>query len=337
MRRLLELVPSRKKVRRLALDRGMHALAGMADLLPRAQQRRATFKLIEDVEYARVDGQALCLDVMQPHGPGPHPVLIYLHGGAFAIGSKRTHRAIAAAYAAQGYLVCNVDYRLAPRHPFPAALQDACAAWLWVADHAAQYGGDPQRMALAGESAGANLALAVTLACCTPRPEPYAAPLFARGLRPVAALLYCGFLQVSHPERYQRAGVSALSAGVARDAAVSYLGAAAAHPGTEHALADPLCVVEAMASTPGYSPDPSPVGLPPLLLVAGLADPVAADTQRLETALKALHAPHQALYYPGETHAFHVMFWRAQAKQCWADSFAFMQRHLRSVARPIAP
>lgn len=328
MRRLLALVPNRKKMRRLALDKGMHALAGMADLLPRAQQRRATFTLVENVEYARVDGLGLCLDVLQPHGPGPHPVLIYLHGGAFAIGSKRTHRAIAAAYAAQGYLVCNVDYRLAPKHPFPAALEDACAAWQWVADHAAQYGGDPQRMALAGESAGANLALAVTLACCTHRPEPYAAPLFTRGLRPVAALLYCGFLQVSHPERYRREGVSALSAGIASDAAASYLGAAAAQPQAEHALADPLCVIEAMAHTPE---------LPPLLLVAGLADPVAADTQRLERALQRLHAPHQALYYAGETHAFHVMFWRAKAKQCWADSFAFMQRHLRSVPSPVAP
>lgn len=331
MRRLLNLLPSRKKVRRLALDKGMHALAGMADLLPRAQQRRATFTLVEDVEYACVDGQRLCLDVLQPHGPGPHPVLVYLHGGAFAIGSKRTHRAIAAAYAAQGYLVCNVDYRLAPQHPFPAALQDACAAWLWVIDHAAQYGGDTQRMALAGESAGANLALAVTLACCAPRPEAYAAPLFARGVRPVAALLYCGFLQVSHPERYRREGVSALSAGIASDAAASYLGAAAANPGMAHALADPLCVVEAM------TPSPESSALPPLFLVAGLADPVAADTQRLERALQRLQLPHSAHYYPGETHAFHVMFWRAQAKQCWQDSFAFLQRHVRLLARSVAP
>lgn len=323
MRRLLNLLPSRKKVRRVALDKGMHALAGMADWLPRAQQRRATFRLVEDVEYACVDGQRLCLDVMQPHGTGPHPVLVYLHGGAFAIGSKRTHRAIAAAYAAQGYLVFNVDYRLAPRNPFPAALQDACAAWLWVVDHAAGYRGDTRRMALGGESAGANLALAVTLACCTARPEAYAAPLHARGVRPVAALLYCGFLQVSQPERYQREGVSSLSAGIARDAAASYLGAAASNPDTEHALADPLCVVEAMNHAAAV-----PV-LPPMLLVAGLTDPVLADTQRLERALQGLQFPHSAHYYPGETHAFHVMFWRAQAKQCWQDSFAFLQRHLR--------
>jgi hypothetical protein len=93
-------------------------LAGMTELLPRMKQRQSTFDLIEDVEYTRHGGEPLCLDILRPKGAGPHPVLIYLHGGAFAIGSKRSHRALAAAYAAQGYLVCNVDYRLAPKHPF---------------------------------------------------------------------------------------------------------------------------------------------------------------------------------------------------------------------------
>ena len=213
----------------------------------------------------------------------------------------------------------NADYRLAPQHPFPAALEDACAAWLWAAEHAADYGGDAQRMGLCGESAGANLALAVTLACCTPRPEAFAAPLFKRGLRPSLALLYCGFLQSSQPARYRRAGVSAFAAGIATDAARSYLGKFADHPDAAHALADPLCVIEAMTHAPA---------LPPLFIAAGLADPVAADSQRLAQALRRLHSPHTAHDYPGETHAFHVMFWRAQAMQCWRDSFAFLQRHL---------
>jgi acetyl esterase len=74
-----------------------------------------------------------------------------------------------------------------------------CAAWLWVANHVGGYGGDEQSMGLASESAGANLALVITLACCTRRPEPFAAPLFERSLRPVVALLYYGFLQSSMP------------------------------------------------------------------------------------------------------------------------------------------
>ena len=246
MRRWLDMIAARRSVRRIAVDAGMHAAAGLVDFLPRMKQRMAATQLIEDLEYARHGGESLRLDILQPKGPGPHPILMYLHGGAFAVGSKRTHRALAAAYASQGYLVCNVDYRLAPQYPFPAAIEDACAAWLWVTDHAGSYGGDRHRIALAGESAGANLALSVVLACCTPRAESFAAPLFERGVRPVAALLYCGFLQTSHPARYRRAGVSALAARIAKDAARSYLGRFADHPGQEHALADPLCIVEAM-------------------------------------------------------------------------------------------
>jgi len=313
------MIAAHQPVRRIALDAGLHAAAGLVDLLPRMKQRMAATRLIEDLEYARHGGKALRLDILQPEGPGPHPVLVYLHGGAFAIGSKRTHRALAAAYAAQGYLVCNVDYRLAPRDPFPAAIEDACAAWLWAADHVGDYGGDRQRMALAGESAGANLALSVVLACCTSRPEPFAAPLFERGVRPVAALLYCGFLQTSMPARYQRAGVSALAARIATDAARSYLGQSADHPAHAHALADPLCIVEAMQALPS---------LPPLFIAAGLNDPVAADSQRLERALLRLQSPCSAHYYAGETHAFHVMFWREQAIRCWRDSFEFLHRHL---------
>jgi acetyl esterase len=323
MRRWLDMIRARQPMRRVVLDVGLHAAAGLADLLPRMQRRMQVCQLIADVAYARHRGTTLRLDILKPQRPGPHPVLVYLHGGAFAIGSKRTHRALASVYASQGYLVCNVDYRLAPRHPYPAALEDACAAWQWAAEHVGEYDGDAQRMALAGESAGANLALALTLACCTARPEPFAAPLFGRGLRPRAALLYCGFLQASAPERYRRPGVSALAARIARDAARSYLGADARQPGAEHALADPLCVVETM-------PPPSP--LPPLFIAAGLDDPVLPDSQRLERALARLASPCSARYYPGEGHAFHVLFWREQALRCWRDSFEFLQRHL-----PLAP
>ena len=318
MRRWLDMTASQQLARRIALDAGMHALAGLVDFMPRMKQRMSTCRLIEDVEYARHGTDVLRLDILQPVGPGPHPVLIYFHGGGFAIGSKRTHRALAAAYASQGYLVCNVDYRLAPTHPVPAAIEDACAAWLWATDHVKDYGGDRACIGLAGESAGANLALAVTLACCTARPEPFAAPLFDRGLRPALALLYCGFLQTSKPERYLSSGVSALAARIATDAAHSYLGKFANHPDARHALADPLCVVEAMTATPG---------IPPIFIAAGVDDPVATDSERLETALTRLHSGCTAHYYPGETHAFHVMFWREQAVRCWRDSFEFLQKY----------
>ena len=174
-------------------------------------------------------------------------------------------------------------------------------------------------MGLAGESAGANLALAITLACCIRRSEPFAAPLNERGVRPVVALLYYGFLQASMPRRYRRSGVSALAASIATDAARSYLGKSASHTNSEHALADPLCVVEAMEVAPA---------LPPFFIAAGLDDPVAADSQRFEQALQRLQSLYSAHYYPGETHGFHVLFWREQAIRCWRDTFEFLRQYL---------
>lgn len=325
MRRWMHMMATGQSVRRIATDAGMHVAAGLADRLPSIRQRMADTRLIEDVEYARHGRTTLRLDVLQPKGPGAHPTVIYLHGGAFAVGSKRSHRALAAAYASQGYLVFNVDYRLAPEFPYPAAIEDASAAWSWVTAHLEAYGGDPNRIVLAGESAGANLALSVTLSCCTPRPEAFAAPLYAQRVRPAAALLYYGFLQASEPARYRRAGVSALAARVATEAAASYLGPAATRPGDEHALADPLCVVEAMQP---------PMQLPPMFIAAGTKDPVAADSQRLERALERLGSPCSAHYYAGEVHGFHVMFWRENAMKCWRDSFAFLSGIVQPCVAP---
>ncbi|HEX6424401.1 MAG TPA: alpha/beta hydrolase [Acidimicrobiales bacterium] len=91
--------------------------------------------------------------------PGPRPVVVYFHGGGWVIGSIETHDATTRAIAAgSGATVVSVDYRLAPEHPFPAAIDDALAAVRWVAAKAADLDVDPSRLVVAGDSAGGNLA-----------------------------------------------------------------------------------------------------------------------------------------------------------------------------------
>lgn len=102
--------------------------------------------------------------IYTPSGTGPFPVIVYYHGGGFVIATIDTYDASARALAnAAGAIVMSVEYRKAPENKFPAAHDDAYAAYMWAARNAAQIGGDTARIALAGESAGGNLALATAM------------------------------------------------------------------------------------------------------------------------------------------------------------------------------
>jgi acetyl esterase len=91
-----------------------------------------------------------------------HPVVVYFHGGGFVIGDLDTHDGTCRQHAVGAdAVVVSVDYRLAPEHPYPAAVEDAWAATLWVAEHGAEIGADTTRMAVAGDSAGATISAVV--------------------------------------------------------------------------------------------------------------------------------------------------------------------------------
>ena len=106
----------------------------------------------------------LPIRVYRPHGTGPFPVLVYIHGGGFVIGNLDTHDEICRRLCVgAGCLVVSLDYRLAPQHKFPAAPDDCLAAVRWVAAHAADIGGDPARIAVGGDSAGGNLTAVTAL------------------------------------------------------------------------------------------------------------------------------------------------------------------------------
>jgi acetyl esterase len=99
-----------------------------------------------------------------PTDPGVSaPVVVYFHGGGFVMGDLDTHDGSSRQHAVGAdAIVVSVDYRLAPEHPYPAAVEDAWAATLWVADHGAEIGADAKRMAIAGDSAGGTIAAVMT-------------------------------------------------------------------------------------------------------------------------------------------------------------------------------
>jgi acetyl esterase len=109
-------------------------------------------------------GGPLPLRIYLPESSSPLPVILFFHGGGWVIGDLDSHDNLSRHLALKtGAAVVSVDYRLAPEHAFPAALDDAYAALLWVAGNAHTFNGDAGRIAVAGDSAGGNLAAALSL------------------------------------------------------------------------------------------------------------------------------------------------------------------------------
>ncbi|MEA2377050.1 MAG: acetyl esterase [Thermoleophilaceae bacterium] len=106
----------------------------------------------------------LSAEIYVPEGSGPFPVVQYMHGGGFAAGNAEHTRKAAMEIAAQGFVVVNVDYRLAPEAPFPGAVEDCVYAARWIRERIGAFDGDPDRIVIGGSSAGANLAAATVIA-----------------------------------------------------------------------------------------------------------------------------------------------------------------------------
>jgi acetyl esterase len=111
-----------------------------------------------------VTGGDIAVRVYSPGGPGPHPALVFYHGGGWVIGDLYTHDGICRSITnAAGCMVASVDYRLAPESRYPVAAEDSHAALRWVVENAARLGIDARRIAVGGDSAGGNLATVVAL------------------------------------------------------------------------------------------------------------------------------------------------------------------------------
>jgi acetyl esterase len=327
------------KFRRHILENVFQAASLAARCTPAQISARRHCETKKDIPYHPDRKSHHLLDIYKPMaGKPPYPVLINIHGGGFTICSKETHAPVAHSFADRGFLVFNLNYRLAPRHRFPAALEDVCRAYGWVVENAERYGGDIHRIVVAGESAGANLALALTVACCYRRDERMAHRAWDARVVPEAALILCGYLQVSNPGRFAPL-VSAAREGsplyryfrstwnrfqfeIIQNVAAAYIGRSNDHPPPGCDLADPLTVLEA-----GTTPDRT---LPAIFAMTGTEDPLLDDTRRLQAALNGKPAVHEVRYYTGEPHAFHLMLWRRKAAQFWKDCWRFLDRYVRN-------
>ncbi|MFF9808149.1 alpha/beta hydrolase [Streptomyces coeruleorubidus] len=158
---------------------------------------------VEDRQVPGPRGEPdISLLICRPTAPataGARPVIYHVHGGGMVIGNNRVGVDVPLAWAqALDAVVVSVEYRLAPEHPYPAPIEDVYAGLLWTADHAAELGADPERIVIAGASAGGGLCAALALLTRD-----------RKGPQPIGQVLMCPMLDDRNdtPSTYQMAGL----------------------------------------------------------------------------------------------------------------------------------
>ena len=231
------------------------------------------------------------------------PGLLYFHGGGFMLGSIETHDTMCRLLARDaGAAVVSVDYRLAPEHRFPVAVEECVFACDWLAAHGAEIGVDTGRLAVGGDSAGANLALTVL--------NERRAPLRA------GILLYGCYGHL--PELGYPLGAAAKAYGDGRYG----LGLDIMRRFYADYLRD-----DADGLDPRFCSLRSDVrGLPPVLLTAAALDPLRDDAEAFRKHLEAAGAPHRYILYPGMPHGFLKLAPEVDAaRQGIRDAAAYLQ------------
>lgn len=226
---------------------------------------------------------ALPIRVYTPkQGKGPFPVAVYYHGGGFVLGTNDSYDATPRALAnAAGAVVVAVEYRKAPENKFPAAHDDAFAAYLWVLGNAASIGGDPRNVAVAGESAGGNLAAHVAIRA---RDENKQHPKHMLLVYPLAST------NTSSESYVKYANAKPLSKAMMDWFTDKYFR-------SSQDAADPrIDLVNAKL-----------VGLPPTTIINAEIDPLLSDGELLAKRLKAAEVPVEQKTYEGVTHEFFGM------------------------------
>ncbi len=305
------------------LDHVAHAFARVRYNMPDAHPHRYNVVVERDVVYGPTTDRAHRLDVYMPtRAAKPLPVVMYVHGGGFSMLSKETHRVMALALSVGGYLVFNVNYRLGPRHLYPAPLEDVTDALLWVARNATRYGGDPTRIAIAGESAGGNLVTTLSVMHAYRRYEPFARRLFDANIPLRATIATYPFLDLTDTARYmEHPRLPLWTKGLLLDAAMSYVGPNVVETARAEPLTSPLLLLE------GDAPPARP--LPAFFLSVGTKDPLLPHSRRLKQALDRLRVPSELVVSPGEIHGFDAMVWRRAARLKWRAAHEFLTKHMR--------
>jgi len=281
--------------------------------LLKSRKQNSDPEKVADVDNRSIDGPAgkIKIRVYTPQGAGPFPVILYFHGGGFVIADLDTYDSSprALANAAQAVVVSS-RYRQGPEHTFPAAGADALAAYQWKLASAAAINGDPSRIAVAGESAGGNLAAGV---CITARDRGLPLPVHQILVYPVTDS------RTDTPSYIEHAKAVPLS-----KALMEWFFKYAAEP------ADASNPKLAVLRTANFS------GLPPATIITAQIDPLRSEGVAFGENLQAAGVPVEDRNYVGVTHEFFGMG-AVLPKAKAAVEFAAKQLRGTFMVRELAP
>ena len=256
-------------------------------------------------------GHGVTADVLVPNGDGPFPVLVYLHGGGWVCGSPATHAKLGRRFADSGYLVFNVDYRLAPEHPFPTPLEDCLHAIRWAARVAGEYGGDAEKLAVGGDSAGGNLSAAAAALLADDPEVSIRAALLIYGVFDFAMM--GGEATTTLPGNAPSAELAEAGADLVELMVGAYLGSDRS---------------DALLADPRVSPLHAADRLPPSHVVCGTQDPLITHTRELVERLQKAGIEHEHHEIDGMPHGFVQMEFLPQALESIERMTAFLRKHV---------
>ena len=260
-------------------------LPGDAVMALLAERGESAIEPVADVEHQLIPtpNGDLIGRVYTPEGQAPFPVIVYFHGGGFVIADLDSYDSSCRALAnAADAVVVSVAYRQAPENPFPAPVDDAYFSFQYVAENASLFNGDPERVAVAGESAGGNLA---TVVCILARDQ--------GGIEPIHQLLVYPITTYA-PEGEGAESIEEFATAVPLNAALldwfqSYYAPEPASPSASPLLAADLG------------------GQPPATIIAAEVDPLVGQGRQYADALEAAGNDVTYTLYEGVTHEFFGM------------------------------
>jgi acetyl esterase/lipase len=260
----------------------------------------------KDIEYSNV-GQRVAMDIVRPSDSGAHPTVLLIHGGGFRGGNRESYLATAHKLAERGYVAATASYRLAPRHQFPAAVEDVKAAVRFLRANAAKYGIDPERIGAMGGSAGGHLVLMLGLTAGVPEFEG-SGPNRQFSSRVQCVVDYYG------PTDFTQSYSKSVDAA---DVLPQWLGGDLDHNRAIHQRSSPLNWV-----TPNAAP---------ILAIHGTQDTYVAYEQSLwlMERLIAAGVPAELESIPGAGHGFKG----ADAERADARAFAYFDKYLKPTAK----